>query len=632
MKTDDMDIEAELAKFEAEQRAALGLQASPTDHWTDEMVDPQFYASQKAHTTILCGGLTMAHDFLVEGGLKGLGYQVRSLECPDNASLRHGKEFGNRGQCNPTYFTVGNLVKEVVRLRDEEGLSTEHIIDNYLFLTAGACGPCRFGMYATEYRKALRDAGFDGFRVMLFQQTGGLKQASGEELGLKLDPEFFITVGKCLFAGDIINLMGYRMRPYEVTPGAADAAVWEAKKRVYAALEHKTSILKAIYDCRKIFAAVEVDKLRAKPKVAVLGEFWAMTTEGDGNYHLQSFLEEEGSEVDIQVLANLLLYNLWEFKHDTLARLELKGADGGNFGLKDSDAGLTLAGLFFGEIALRVWWQSWANLMGLHHHPLPDMDEVAKYGHSHYNKELRGGEGHLEVAKLIMNVVKNKAHMTLSVKPFGCMPSSGVSDGVQSVITERYPEAIFCAVETNGDGAVNFYSRVQMFLFKARQRAASEMESVLEQHGVTEEQVRELYKGRYASPLYKAPHIAAGTAADLVHHLAPLVGKGPLGRARVHVTRAALGFGKWTRKDLPKKVESFREIAPFLPALLRRVGSEAADFMPVVNDLIKKTAQDLVMPTADEQQAIATAEAVAEVLPIGMAPKAPPSTSLPIMA
>jgi predicted nucleotide-binding protein (sugar kinase/HSP70/actin superfamily) len=47
----------------------------------------------------------------------------------------------------------------------------------------GACGPCRFGTYVTEYRKALRDAGFDGFRVMLFQQQGGLKQATGEDVG-----------------------------------------------------------------------------------------------------------------------------------------------------------------------------------------------------------------------------------------------------------------------------------------------------------------------------------------------------------------------------------------------------------------------------------------------------------------
>ena len=203
----ELDIEAELAKFEAEQRAALGLEEQPKEQWRDEMVDPFFTAKQRAHTTMLIGGLTMAHDFIVEGALKGLGYQTRALECPDVSALTFGKEFGNRGQCNPTYFTVGNLVKELCRLRDEEGLSAEHIIEHYLFMTAGACGPCRFGMYVTEYRKALRDAGFDGFRVLLFQQTGGMKQATGEELGLVLDQTFFITIGKSLFAGDIINLI-----------------------------------------------------------------------------------------------------------------------------------------------------------------------------------------------------------------------------------------------------------------------------------------------------------------------------------------------------------------------------------------------------------------------------------------
>ncbi|MCA9608941.1 MAG: 2-hydroxyglutaryl-CoA dehydratase, partial [Myxococcales bacterium] len=294
--TTDLDIDAELARFEAEQRAALGLE-DERDHWRDEMVDPFFTASQRPHTTILVGGLTMAHDEIVEGALKGLGYRVRALDCPDTTSLRFGKEFGNRGQCNPTYFTVGNLVKELCRLRDEEGLSSQHIIDHYLFLTAGACGPCRFGMYVTEYRKALRDAGFDGFRVLLFQQTGGMKQATGEELGLVLDQTFFVTIGKALVAGDIINLIGYRLRPYEVHEGDADRAVTAAKKEIYRALEHRTSILAAIWRCRRIFAQVEVDRLRPKPSVAVLGEFWAMTTEGDGNYHLQRFLEQEGAEV-----------------------------------------------------------------------------------------------------------------------------------------------------------------------------------------------------------------------------------------------------------------------------------------------------------------------------------------------
>jgi SAM-dependent methyltransferase len=111
---------------------------------------------------MLVSGLTLAHDQFVGAALSGLGYTVELLDACDNASLQFGKEFGNRGQCNPTYYTVGNLVKHLVGLRDDKGMKTEDIIKNFVFITAGACGPCRFGTYVTEYRKALRDAGFDG--------------------------------------------------------------------------------------------------------------------------------------------------------------------------------------------------------------------------------------------------------------------------------------------------------------------------------------------------------------------------------------------------------------------------------------------------------------------------------------
>ena len=90
----------------------------------------------------ICFSLTMAHDEFVASALKGIGYNTRSMECADVASLRFGKEFGNKAQCNPTYFTVGNLVQFLQGL-EEQGLSREEIIDRYVFFTAGACGPCR---------------------------------------------------------------------------------------------------------------------------------------------------------------------------------------------------------------------------------------------------------------------------------------------------------------------------------------------------------------------------------------------------------------------------------------------------------------------------------------------------------
>ena len=139
-----------------------------------------------------------------------------------------------------------------------------------------------------------------------------------------------------------------------------------------------------------------------------------------------------------------------------------------------------------------------------------------------YDNEVRGVEGHMEVGKVIHFAEDKVNHMTLSVKPFGCMPSGGVSDGVQSVVTARYPEAIFLPIETTGDGAVNVYSRVQMMLFKARQRAREEYEAALKETGLDDATVKARVSGsrRWRSPFFRPAHKAAGIATNLVYAVA----------------------------------------------------------------------------------------------------------------
>ena len=101
---------------------------------------------------------------------------------------------------------------------EAKGVAREDIINNYVFFTAGSCGPCRFGMYEAEYRFALQNAGFDGFRVLLFQQNDGIKAASGEP-GLKFTVNFGIGMLNALHLGDTINDLIFQIRPYEITPG-----------------------------------------------------------------------------------------------------------------------------------------------------------------------------------------------------------------------------------------------------------------------------------------------------------------------------------------------------------------------------------------------------------------------------
>src|SRR5262249_37419550 len=169
--------------------------------------------------------------------------------------------------------------------------------------------------------------------VLLFQQTGGLKQATGEELGLELNTPFFWALLKGMIIGDVLNVYGYRVRPYETVKGDATAKLEQCKKIIYDALAKKTNIMVALWKCKPILRSIEVDKTRVKPKVSIIGEFWAMTTEGDGNYQLQEFLEAEGAECDIQLLSAWLLYTLWEVRNDANERANLREHDVAKYGL-----------------------------------------------------------------------------------------------------------------------------------------------------------------------------------------------------------------------------------------------------------------------------------------------------------
>ena len=119
------------------------------------------------------------------------------------------------------------------------------------------------------------------------------------------------------------------------------------------------------------------------------------------------------------------------------------------------------------------------------------MDEVAEVAAPYYNNDLRGGEGHMEVGKLILNVVHGEgAHDPVGEAVrlhavVGRLRRRAVADHRAST-----RGAIFCAIETNGDGAVNVYSRVQMLLFKARLAAQAEYKAVLDEAGLTVEEMR----------------------------------------------------------------------------------------------------------------------------------------------
>jgi predicted nucleotide-binding protein (sugar kinase/HSP70/actin superfamily) len=490
-----------------ENNETLAYLHTKETQWRDVPDKPIQYAS-KEDTIMLSGGLTILQDKLIQAALRSMGENYISMPNPNFESFQKGKAYGNRGQCNPTYFTVGNLVKYLQNLRDEKGLSSDEIVRKYVYITAGGCGPCRFGMYITEYKKALRDAGFEGLRITSFDHDKGIFQGDEIDDGiLNFTPTFFITLTKSVIIGDIMNILGYKMRPYEVETGSVDSAMKKCEDLVSGAFLEKKSLLTTLWKCRRVLEKVKLDRLQPKAKVMVMGEFWAAMTEGDGNYNLHRFLESEGAECIPQPIINRLLLNLWEAERALHKRehLQIEGAKKVDF-----SSVKTRVLIKAGKLAIKAHFNLYAKVIGLHDYEIPDMDKLARLGEEYYTLDCDGGEGHLEVAHLIESVKDNISHLVISVKPFGCMPSSSVSDGVQSLVTSRFPEANFLAIETSGEGAANFYSRVQMALFKAKQSAKEEFENLMMPEEIPE---------KIHNYLYQPKSEKAGTASQLIASL-----------------------------------------------------------------------------------------------------------------
>ena len=109
----DVDIDAELKQFEQEQmRKRLGLEAEQRALASTTMPTRRSPASQRAHTTLLDLGPDRGARPVRPGRAARHRLQGRGdRRARTTTRCSYGKEFGNRGQCNPTYFTVGNLVK-----------------------------------------------------------------------------------------------------------------------------------------------------------------------------------------------------------------------------------------------------------------------------------------------------------------------------------------------------------------------------------------------------------------------------------------------------------------------------------------------------------------------------------------
>ncbi len=520
-----------------------------------------FTASERDTVTILFAGLTWKHERLIEGLLRGAGYHCERLPETDRAAHEFGKEFCASGLCNPVYFTVGNLIR-FLQQKECSGLSRQDIVKRYIYFTAACGGPCRFGMYESEFREALNAAGYDGFRVLSFSQDHGIYASTGHS-GLQFSADFGWNALHAFVLGDLLNCVQHRLRPFEIQAGATDRAVTKAtaliaehfqsnggfeledfvpafllpnrKSRWYRFPNSLGKLWSHLYGnalktvlpaAANELKSVEVDWLRVKPVVKVIGEFWAQMTESDGNFRMLEFLEKEGAEVSIEPISTWLLYLLHQREAGVAYRQQMAAYAAPWTAPQRAIAARAsaLAKRLGFTIGARIYLHHFhrlARLLGVPDQILAPQQALSELADPYYNTFLRGGEGHLEVGKTLYYARHKISHLVLALKPFGCLPSVQ-SDAVQASLIERFPEVSFLPIETSADGEIHAYSRVQMALSEARAKASLEFERVLQSANHSLEDIR-CFVGEHPElrhPLYPIPRHPGivSTAANFLLH------------------------------------------------------------------------------------------------------------------
>ncbi len=492
-------------------------------HYTAYKPRP-FMREEREKVTILYGGLTWKHERLIQGVMHNLNYNAQPLPNVTRADLDAGKESIDVGACCPTIFTTGNLVnflKSEVALRGKEEVNNK-----YIFMTAGSCGPCRFGQYHESYTMALDGLGLRDFRLFLLAQNE-LDQGPANGGGLEINFPLNLGLVWAILCGDVLTDLEYLTRPYEVNPGQTDHVMRESVEYLYGVYRNrpirgkKWDVLawhiltnyftRALREVKKKWDAIEVDRLKVRAKVKITGEFWLQTHEGDGNYNIKRWLEQEGGEVIPPPIAVWLDYLM----SSPLQSEEWKGADRSR---------VKIALIRALQWVYHRTYDRFRKALGTLPYELPDQDELRRLATPYYHFQLRGGEGHMLVGKALYSYHHKKAHMICELSPYSCMPNT-MSIGAMANVLGRYPDLLYAPIEVKGDAEVHALSRCQMILTEAKKRAQYDFEQAMEKTGLALESIRQ-YEERHPELLratYRIPHYGyAGTAANYVTHLAKL--------------------------------------------------------------------------------------------------------------
>jgi predicted CoA-substrate-specific enzyme activase len=344
-----------------------------------------------------------SHAQILSAAMEGFGLKAVVLPEPDGRNLSYSNRVTSGKECLPYRVTLGGFMRFFYE-GGCDGVGPEDV-EGFM---ASAFGPCRFGKYAVEQTRLLREIGFD----LTIRTT--VSNTAYSDLGL--GPQFERLAWKAIVAMDFLERLLWRTRPYEKSPGTADELFDRYVARLAERVRRREVFNDVLGDATAKFKAlIDPDEPR-RPVVGINGEIF-LRSNRFSNSNLVKECEDAGLEVIVSPIGE------W-FKYLTHRKIE--------DGLRDRELKKIVSGY------LRQFWQRraehWvaANFADLLDTREPSIKDILSIS-SQYLSPKCGSEAVLSIGVGIDWMEDPRFAGVISVMPHGCMPG-----GIVASMSEKF--------------------------------------------------------------------------------------------------------------------------------------------------------------------------------------------------
>ena len=394
--------------------------------------------------TIIAPQMSPIHFDMISPLFDRYGYNLVVLDNDNRSAIDVGLKFVNNDACYPSITSIGQIMEAV--------LSGRYDTNKLAIIMTQTGGCCRASNYVGFIRRALEKVNMAHIPVISLNLSG-LEKNSGFVLPVGLMAGVF----KAAVYGDLFMRCLYRVRPYEKTPGSANALHQKWLDIAIDSLTNrksKWSFKKVCYGIVEDFDNLPIDETLRKPRVGVVGEILVKYMPLANN-HVVDLLEREGAEAVVPDLMDFMNYS---FYNNTYR------AD--YFGVGKKSKVIALAAIkavkFIRRHAIRALEKS-----RRFEAPMP-IEEVADLAKPFLSIGNQYGEGWFLTGEMV-ELVKTGTPNIVCIQPFACLPNHVVGKGVIKAIKKSYPQANIVAVDYDpGASEVNQLNRIKLMLSAAK--------------------------------------------------------------------------------------------------------------------------------------------------------------------